>query len=225
MIWFKTKTVTFFPPCPTVQLNCFASWIIPCHSRFMRRTFTKEFLIRREVWPYAHSSIPRLSLFLLVGYFHSRAEFLDNTYFVETPSAIPNGCPRNLGGAASDYVIGEDWVHTEAVAWWAIEKVKQRFPDVCPGLLYASWVMNSSAKRMSGTQNQREPLNLGSITGRGKTVFPIGNEAGAKQWRVMNQFDFPLKGNLVLIALESRWWKPWSRQKKRSDALSLPGLN
>lgn len=69
-------------------------------------------------------------------------EFLDNTYFVETPSAIPNGCPRNLGGAASDYVIGEDWVHTEAIAWWAIEKVKQRFPDVYPDLPYVSWVMN-----------------------------------------------------------------------------------
>lgn len=34
--------------------------------------------------------------------------FLDNTYLVETPSAIPNGRPCNLGGAASDYVIGED---------------------------------------------------------------------------------------------------------------------
>lgn len=52
------------------------------------------------------------TLFLWV-YFHNCEEFLDNTYFVETPSAIPNGCPRNLRGAAGNYVIGEDWVYTE----------------------------------------------------------------------------------------------------------------
>lgn len=45
---------------------------------------------------------------LYVGYFHNCKEFLDNTYFVETPSAIPNGCPCNLRGAAGNYVIGED---------------------------------------------------------------------------------------------------------------------
>lgn len=68
----------------------------------------KKVLIGQKVWPDAHSSIPRPSLFLLVGCFHGGVEFLDNTYFVEIPSAIPNGRPRNLRGAASDYVIGED---------------------------------------------------------------------------------------------------------------------
>lgn len=53
------------------------------------------------------SQSPYRFLFLWV-YFHNCKEFLDNTYFVETPSAIPNGCPRNLRGAASNYVIGED---------------------------------------------------------------------------------------------------------------------
>lgn len=106
----------------------------------------KKVLIGRKVWPDAHSSIPRPSLFLLVGCFHDCVEFLDNTYFVEIPSAIPNGRPRNLRGAASDYVIGEDWVHTEAVAWWVIEKVKQRFPDVYPDRPYVSWLMNFGPK-------------------------------------------------------------------------------
>lgn len=86
--------------------------------------------------------------------------FLDNTYFVETPSAIPNGCPCHLWGAASDCVIGEDWVHTEAVAWWAIEKVNQRFPDVYPDLPYVSWVMNLCAKCVSGTQDQMWTFDL-----------------------------------------------------------------
>lgn len=123
---------------------------------------TKTFSLDRSD-SHAHTSpIPVYHCFFLWAISIAVWNFLDNTYFVETPSVSPNGCPCNLGGAASDYVIGEDWVHTEAVAWWAIEKVNQRFPDVYPDLPYVSWVMNLCAQCVSGTQDQCEPLTPGA---------------------------------------------------------------
>lgn len=132
--------------------------------------------------------------------FHNCKEFLDNTYFVETPSAIPEGCPRNLRGAATDFVTGEDRVEREkrerkrgSSAWWAIEKVKQRLPDVNPAQQpHVSWFLNSCARCESGRQKEREHLTPCLLQVRKKTLRPIDHGAIAKRWRV-TLFGFPRK--------------------------------
>ena len=122
------------------------------HYRLRRWKVNKRqnALVRRETCPRADSlcfSQPLYHFFFLWVYFHNWEEFLDNTYFAETPSTIPNGCPRNLGGAASDYVTGEDWARRKTMVSYreAETKITRCLPssaicEVVDEVNQAKWV-------------------------------------------------------------------------------------
>lgn len=123
---------------------------------------------------------------------------------METPSAIPNGCPRNLRGAAGNYVIGEDWVHSERPwAWCTIEKLKQRLPDVYPAFAICALVNKLMRKMCEWQIEWAWTFDPVSITGRKKSLISIEHVANAKQWRV-SLFGFPLEGNLVFLRISLR---------------------